>query len=310
MSSVSVVIPVYNAGLSLEKLYDQLIPAMEAVAGQFEVIMVEDHGTDDSWSIISRLAEQDTRVRGIQLSRNYGQHNALLCGIRAAQYETIVTMDDDLQNPVSEIGIVLNKLAEGYDVVYGTPQQGQHGLFRNMASRITKLALQGAMGVDAARNVSAFRAFKTRLRHGFKDYRSPFVSIDVLLTWSTSNFAAVKVRHEPRFAGQSNYTLRKLVSHAFNLITGFSTLPLQLASMVGFLFTIFGFGILFWVLGRYFITGSSIPGFPFLASIIAIFSGAQLFALGVFGEYLARIHFRTMDRPPYVVGQLSDRPED
>ena len=310
MSAVSVVIPVYNAELSLENLYNQLIPAMESTTDQFEVIMVEDHGEDDSWSIISKLAEQDTRVRGIRLSRNYGQHNALLCGIRAARYETIVTMDDDLQNPASEIRILLNKLTEGFDVVYGAPQQEQHGLFRNMASRMTKLALQGAMGVDTARNVSAFRAFKTRLREGFKDYRSPFVSIDVLLTWSTSNFAAVKVRHEPRSAGQSNYTLRKLISHAFNLITGFSTLPLQLASMVGFLFTIFGFGILFWVLGRYFIAGSSIPGFPFLASIIAIFSGAQLFALGIFGEYLARIHFRTMDRPPYVVEQLSDRSHD
>jgi undecaprenyl-phosphate 4-deoxy-4-formamido-L-arabinose transferase len=106
-------------------------------------------------------------------------------------------------------------------------------------------------------------------------------------------------------AGQSNYTLRKLVIHAFNMMTGFSTLPLQLASMVGFAFTVFGFGVLIWVLGRYFVTGTSIPGFPFLASIIAIFSGAQLFALGIFGEYLARIHFRTMDRPPYVVGELS-----
>jgi glycosyltransferase involved in cell wall biosynthesis len=310
MNSVSVVIPVYNAEPCLENLYDQLIPAMEAITTQFEVIMVEDHGEDDSWSIISRLAEQDTRVRGIRLSRNFGQHNALLCGIRVARYETTVTMDDDLQNPASEIHILLNKLAEGYDVVYGTPQQEQHGLFRNVASRMTKIALQGAMGVDAARNVSAFRTFRTILREGFKDYRSPFVSIDVLLTWSTSSFAAVKVRHEPRSAGQSNYTVRKLVSHAFNLITGFSTLPLQLASMVGFLFTIFGFGILIWVLGRYFIAGSSIPGFPFLASIIAIFSGAQLFALGIFGEYLARIHFRTMDRPPYVVGQLSDGPQD
>jgi len=310
MSSVSVVIPVYNAELNLENLYDQLMPAMEAAEGQFEVIMVEDHGEDDSWNIISKLAEQDARVRGIRLSRNYGQHNALLCGIRAARYDTIVTMDDDLQNPVSEIRILLNKLAEGFDVVYGAPQQEQHGLFRNMASRMTKLALQGAMGVDTARNVSAFRAFKTRLREGFKNYRSPFVSIDVLLTWSTSNFAAVKVRHEPRSAGQSNYTIGKLISHAFNLITGFSTFPLQMASLVGFLFTLFGLGVLAWVVGRFFITGNSIPGFPFLASIIAIFSGAQLFALGIFGEYLARIHFRTMDRPPYVVGQSSDRPED
>ena len=310
MTPVSIVIPVYNAEPSLENLYDQLMPVLESITGQFEVIMVEDYGGDDSWNIISKLAEKDMRVRGVRLSRNYGQHNALLCGIRAARYETIVTMDDDLQNPVSEIHILLNKLAEGYDVVYGTPQQEQHGLFRNMASRVTKLALKGAMGVDTAGNVSAFRAFRTRLREGFKDYRSPFVSIDVLLTWSTSNFSSVKVRHESRSAGQSNYTLGKLVRHAFNLMTGFSTLPLQMASLVGFVFTLFGLGVLVWVLGRYFITGSSIPGFPFLASIIAIFSGAQLFALGIFGEYLARIHFRTMDRPPYVVEQFSDRQQD
>lgn len=305
MNSISLVIPVFNAEFTLEELYGRLIPAMEAITDQFEVIMVEDRGGDNSWNIITKLAAQDPRVRGIQLSRNYGQHNALLCGIRAARYDTVITMDDDLQNPVSEIRVLLDKLAEGYDVVYGAPRKEQHGVFRNLASQLTKTALRDAMGVENARNVSAFRAFRTRLREGFKDYRSPFVSVDVLLTWSTSNFAAVKVRHETRFAGQSNYTLGKLVSHAFNLMTGFTTLPLQLASMVGFFFTLFGLGVLAWVLGRYFIFGNSIPGFPFLASIIAIFSGAQLFALGIFGEYLARIHFRTMDRPPYVVGKVS-----
>ena len=305
MLSVSIVIPVYNAELSLENLYQQLIPALEEITPDFEVIMVEDHGRDNSWGIIARLAAEDRRIRGIRLGRNYGQHNALLCGIRAAQKDVIVTMDDDLQNPVSEIRILLNKLEEGHDVVYGAPQKEQHGFFRDLASQITKLTLQGAMGVENARHVSAFRAFRTHLRDGFKQYRSPFVYIDVLLTWSTSNFAAVKVRHEPRMAGQSNYTLGKLIIHAFNMMTGFSTLPLQLASMVGFAFTVFGLGVLAWVIGRYFIAGYSIPGFPFLASIIAIFSGAQLFALGIFGEYLARIHFRTMDRPPYVVGESS-----
>jgi glycosyltransferase involved in cell wall biosynthesis len=306
MNSISVVIPVFNAEASLENLYRQLIPALEAITEEFEVIMIDDHGGDGSWDVIKKLANQNKNVRGIRLSRNYGQHNALLCGIRAARYSIIVTMDDDLQNPVTEISILLAKLAEGYDVVYGSPKDEQHGIFRDVASRLTKIALKSAMGVATAKNVSAFRAFKSTLRDGFKDYRSPFVSIDVLLTWSTSNFAAVKVRHEPRLLGQSNYTLGKLISHAFNLMTGFSSLPLQLASLVGFVFTIFGFGVLAWVIGRYFVAGYSIPGFPFLASIIAIFSGAQLFALGIFGEYLARIHFRTMDRPPYVVAEISD----
>jgi len=285
------------------------MPAMESICSQFEVIMVEDHGEDGSWELIKKLSNRDPRLRGIQLSRNYGQHNALLCGIRSARYDVVVTMDDDLQNPVSEISVLLDKLADGYDVVYGAPRQEQHGIFRNIASNITKMTLQGAMGVESARNVSAFRAFRTRLRDGFRYYRSPYVSIDVLLTWSTSSFTAVKVKHEARYAGQSNYSIKKLVSHAFNMMTGFSVFPLQIASMMGFAFTLFGLGVLAWVLGRYFITGTSIPGFPFLASIIAIFSGAQLFAMGIFGEYLARIHFRTMDRPPYVTAQSSENNE-
>jgi len=302
MRSVSIVIPVYNAESTLEELCRQLVPAMEALTDRFEVVMVEDCGGDDSWKVIKRLGARDRRIRGIKLSRNYGQHNALLCGIRAARYEVIVTMDDDLQHPVSEIKILLDKLAEGYGVVYGTPKEEQHGFLRDVASRLTKMALQSAMGVETARNVSAFRAFRSHLRDGFKDYRSPTVSIDVLLTWSTSDFAAVEVRRVPRFAGRSNYTVGKLIRHAFNLMTGFSALPLQAASFVGFALTFFGFCVLAWVFGRYFVTGSSVPGFPFLASIIAIFSGAQLFALGIFGEYLSRMHFRSMDKPPYVVG--------
>ena len=219
-------------------------------------------------------------------------------------------MDDDLQNPPSEIHHLLEKLNEGYDVVYGTPEKQQHGFLRDMASSMTKFALQNGMGVNTARNVSAFRAFRTWLRKGFQDYQGPFVSIDVLLTWSTSNFTSIVVQHDERIAGKSNYTLGKLINHAINLMTGFSTLPLQIASIMGFVFTLFGFGVLAWVLGHYFIIGGSIPGFPFLASIIAIFSGAQLFALGIFGEYLARIHFRTMDRPPFVVSETSESSGD
>ena len=123
----------------------------------------------------------------------------------------------------------------------------------------------------------------------------------MLLTWGTVRFGAVDVRHEPRAFGASNYTFRKLVIHALNMMTGFSTLPLQFASLVGFAFTLFGIGVLAYVIGRYLMEGSSVAGFPFLASVIAIFSGAQLFALGIIGEYLARMHFRMMERPTYTV---------
>lgn len=299
--TLSVVIPVFNSERSLPDLIERLQSVLRSQRMQAEAILVNDGSRDHSWDVIRDLAAQYDWVRGINLMRNYGQHNALLCGIRAARYGVIVTMDDDLQHPPEEITKLLDKLVEGYDVVYGVPEKEQHGFWRDMASQVTKMALQSAMGAEVARHVSAFRVFRTQLRDAFVEYRSPFPSIDVLLTWGTTRFSALVVRHEPRRIGVSNYTVRKLIVHALNMMTGFSTVPLQLASLTGFVFTLFGFLVLAWVIGRYLIQGSSIPGFPFLASIIAIFSGAQMFALGLIGEYLARMHFRMMERPSYTI---------
>lgn len=305
MTTLSVVIPVYNSEKSLPLLIQRLGPVLAANARSYEVLLVNDASSDRSWQVIQAIARSTRWVKGINLMRNYGQHNALLCGIRETKYEAIVTIDDDLQNPPEEIPKLLERLEQGFDVVYGTPMEEQHGFWRDMASVITKIALQGAMKAETARRVSAFRAFRSITSQAFENYRGPFVSIDVLLTWATSRFTSVTVKHEVRTVGESQYTFRKLVTHALNMMTGFSVLPLEVASVIGFIFTLFGFGILLYVVGRYLITGGSVPGFPFLASIIAIFSGAQLFALGILGEYLARMHFRTMDKPAYAIRSIT-----
>ncbi len=298
------IIPIYNSRECLPHLYRRLTDSLVALGRNYEIIMVEDGGRDDSWDYIAALEKSDPKIRGIKLGRNFGQHNALLCGIRAAKMDIAITIDDDLQNPPEEIAVLLRKMEEGHAVVYGTPDQERHGLWRNMASVMTKMALQKAMGAATAGKVSAFRAFRTDLREAFHHFQGPHLSIDVLLTWGTSRFAAVQVRHEARSLGVSQYSVGKLFKHALNMVTGFSTLPLRLASWMGFLFTFLGIMVLVYVLGRYVFKGSSVPGFPFLASIIAIFSGAQLFALGIMGEYLARIHLRTMNKPAYVVDTL------
>ncbi len=299
--SLSVVVPVYNSELNLPALIKRLEPALAALSNQYEVVLVNDGSRDQSWKIIQELSHSFPWVRGINLMRNYGQHNALLCGIRAARFDTLVTMDDDLQHPPEEIQKLLAKLDEGFEVVYGFPEHEQHGLLRNLASGLTKLALQKSMGAETARHVSAFRAFRTQMRDAFAGYHSPFVSIDVVLTWATTRFVAIQVRHDPRQAGASNYTFGMLFRHAMNMMTGFSILPLQLANLMGFLCTGFGGLVLLYVVSRYFLYGSSVQGFPFLASIISIFSGAQMLALGIIGEYLARMHFRMMERPTYTI---------
>jgi len=233
--------------------------------------------------------------------RNYGQHNALLCGIRSARNEVIVTIDDDLQHPPEEIPRLLAELERGFDVVYGTPVAEHHGFLRDIASKVTKIALQDAMGAATARRVSAFRVFRTQLRDAFATYQGPFVSIDVLLTWGSTRFSSVTVKHVERPYGVSNYTFRKLLIHAMNMMTGFSVLPLQLASLMGFAMTFLGLAVLGYVFIRYAIYGGRVPGFSFLASLISIFSGAQMFAMGIMGEYLARMHFRSLERPAYTV---------
>ncbi len=300
-TSLSVVVPVYRSEQTIPDLVHRLTLVLDTLAERHEIILVNDASPDGSWNALQQVAKKQLGVRAIDLTRNYGQHNALLCGIRAARNEVIITMDDDLQHPPEEIPLLLEKLSEGYDVVYGTPETEHHGVCRDLASQITKLALSSAMGAETARKVSAFRAFRASIRDAFGRYQGPFVSIDVLLTWGTTRFAAVPVRHEPRRIGVSNYTFRKLMIHALNMMTGFSTLPLQFASLLGFTFTLFGIAVFLYVVGRYFLQGGSVPGFPFLASVIAIFSGVQLFALGIIGEYLARMHFRIMEKPSYTV---------
>jgi glycosyltransferase involved in cell wall biosynthesis len=294
-------VPVYNSAGTLAALGERLTAALDSIGGHWEVVLVNDGSADESWRGIVELSGRDPRFRGLNLMRNYGQHNALLAGIRAARHGTIVTLDDDLQNPPEEIPKLLGKLGEGYDVVYGAADEPGFGVWRNLATRLTKLALRGAIGSDIAGKVSAYRVFRTDLREAFADYAGAYVSIDALLAWGTTKFAAVPVAHDPRAEGRSSYTFGRLATHALNVLTGFSTRPLRIASLVGLAFTLIGAALLVLVVVRYFTEDNVVPGFPFLASMIAIFSGVQLLTLGIIGEYLARMHVRVMDRPAYAV---------
>ena len=302
--SISIVIPAYNSEGSLPGVAQRLKTVLDSFASDYELILVDDASKDGTWSTIRKLSRDNPWIRGVRLMRNFGQHNASLCGIRLARYELIITMDDDLQHPPEEIPKLLRALQPDTDVVYGTPSAEQHGLWRNLASQATKIALQASMGAPIARKAGAFRIFRTDLRKAFAGYDGPYVSIDVLLTWATVRFNSVEVRHDARQSGTSNYTFLKLVRHSLNMITGFSVWPLQLASLIGFVFTVFGTITLAFVFGHYLIYGGLVPGFSFLASTIAIFSGAQLFALGIMGEYLARMHLRSMQKPVYAVREI------
>jgi glycosyltransferase involved in cell wall biosynthesis len=300
VTAVSVVVPVYNSAGTLGLLVERLERALEGRT--YEIVLVNDGSADGSWQRIRELTREHGAVRGLDLARNYGQHSALLAGIRGARHPIVVTLDDDLQNPPEEVPRLVDELeTRGLDLVYGTPRRKQHGAARNLATAMAKRALAPVIGIDVARNVSAFRAFRTGLRNAFADFAGPHVSIDALLGWATTRVGALPVEHHEREAGRSSYTFGRLATHALTMLTAFSTRPLHLASLVGLASTIFGVVILVIVIVRYLVEGDAVPGFPFLASIIAIFSGVQMLTLGVIGEYLARMHERTMSRPTYTI---------
>jgi len=301
---ISVVVPVYRSEKTLPALVNELARVLPTLAARYELILVNDGSPDNSWSIIEDLASRFPFVRGIRLMRNYGQHNATLCGLRAARYGTTVTMDDDLQHSPDDMRALLDKLDEGNDVVYGVWSERKRSWWRAFFAVLTKRAVAWVMGANTVRNMSAFRAIRTQVRRGFATFDGPDVLVDVLFSWGTSRFAAVPISERDRGAGHSNYSFWKLVKVSLLVLTSYTTAPLRFANLVGLFFTFIGLLALLQVLYVYFVLGS-IPGFSFLAATILIFGGVQLFALGIIGEYLARIFERASGRPPYSIDRTT-----
>ncbi len=296
-------VPVYRSTATLPDLVRRVGAALGATP--HEIVLVDDGSSDETWGVVRGLASP--AVRGLRLGRNAGQHAALVAGTRAARHDRIVTIDDDLQNPPEEIPRLLERLAAGdADVVYGVPAAPAQDPWRRLAARWSRRIIAEGLDAPSASSLSAFRAFRTTLREAFDQPLGPNVSLDALLSWGTDRFAEVRVQHHERTVGRSNYTLRKLVRFMIDTATGYSVVPLRIASAVGLGTLAFGVGLLAWVVGRPLLTGESVPGFPLLASSLTIFSGAQLVLLGVLGEYVGRMHFRVMHKPTYVVAETTD----
>jgi undecaprenyl-phosphate 4-deoxy-4-formamido-L-arabinose transferase len=299
--SLSIVIPVYRSAGTLPELVDRVNRVLDRLPGPSEILLVNDGSPDPSWQVIAALAASQPRLRGINLMKNYGQHSALLAGIMASRGGMIVTLDDDLQTPPEEIPRLLDELNKGFDLVYGARERERHDPFRNACSVGIKWALSRLLGVQAAKEMTSFRIFRSELRRSFDGRVGSRVFLDALLCWGTSRIGSVVVAHRRRDGGNSGYSMRRLAGHAVSMITSFSHIPLQIAGYLGLATTLLGVVLLAHVLGTYVIVGRVVPGFTFLAAALILFSGVQLFVLGVMGEYLAAMHQRLMGAPSYVI---------
>lgn len=300
----SVVVPVYRSARTLRELHQRTVAALDDLEGGFELILVEDCGGDDSWSVMQELRRGDGRVRIVRLARNFGQHNALLCGFTLARGEYVVTMDDDLQNPPEEIPMLIQAISSSeLDVVNGVPEERQHSLVRNLGSMVHNLVVDSGLRGKAVK-LSSFRIIRKPIVDALLRMDGPNPAIGLMLLKVTARIGSLEVGHQERREGTSTYTLRKLVRlFSFGLLYH-SDLPLK-----GIFFLGLGSLALSMALGLYYLVLSlagtiTVSGFTTLVLLILFFSGTVMLSLGVLGEFVRRILQEVRGTPPYVIKDL------
>lgn len=302
---LSIVVPVYNSEQTLPRLYERIVRVMEGLGTRFEIVFVEDCGTDRSWQVLREIAGRDERVRAIQLLRNYGQASATMCGLRYSVGRIGVTIDDDLQNPPEEIPALVRMLDNNpdLDVVIGIPREKQHAFWRNLGSETVNWINSLAIKKERSLKLSGFRAMRRIVVERLVELNVPQPAIGVLLCSITPRIANTTVRHEPRSTGRSGYSLAKILGLTLSNFLTFSDFPLRFLAMVGLVGIIasLAFGII--LLVRFIMGGIGVPGWTTLALLLIAMSGFSFFAFGLVGEYLLRILQSAQDMPQYVIRQ-------
>lgn len=296
---ISVTIPVYNSAKTLSALAGRLVKAMDKSGYRYELVFVDDGSTDGSWQVLEKIYGENKNIRIVSLNRNFGQHNALMCGFKFAKGDYIVTIDDDLQNPPEEIPKLVKKIEEGYDVVYGEYISKHHSPLRNIGSGLIQIVYKKTFGVNG--NLTAFRIIRKIITDNLLRYDRNYTFIDGLIAWNTKNIGYVNVRHDTRTSGRSGYTLGKLVGLSFNMLTNFSIFPLQLASIMGFFLSFIGIFIALFFIFKKLLYGIPVTGFASIIVSVTLFSGAQLITIGLIGEYIGRIHLNINNKPQYII---------
>lgn len=286
----SIIIPVYQSQEIIRTTVEKILAIIVENKLSAEVILINDGSKDNSWNIIKSLALKNKNVRAFDFVKNYGQHNALMCGFRYATGSYIITMDDDLQNPASELLKLINKIKNSdFDLVFGKFKQKQHTLFRKLGSKIVSYLNEKIFQKPKWITITNFRIIRSDLIKRVLNHRTAYPYVPGLLLMYASNICNVSVEHAPRRVGKSNYTLRKITSLTSRLLINYSSYPLRLISLIGlFVATIsFLMSVTYLIHGHLY--GSQVPGWTTLVVLISFFGGFIIALLALIGEYLARI---------------------
>jgi undecaprenyl-phosphate 4-deoxy-4-formamido-L-arabinose transferase len=298
---ISIVIPVYNSSSIVEELHKQIVLA---VTLPYEIIFVNDCSKDDSWQKIVSLSKLHPAITGINLRKNSGQDNAILSGLRISKGNYCVIMDDDLQHNPSDILQLYNECKKGFDVCYANFSSRKQSIIKNIGSNTNGKLAEILVSKPKGIYLSPFKIINKSTVTEIANFAGPYPYIDGIILTITQNLCQINVEHQVRLNGKSNYTLSKSVSVFMKLFTGFSVLPLRLATIIGCIATFVGFILSLKYLYDYFIAKNYIEGWTTVVVLIIFFGGLILITLGIIGEYIGRMYLTLNNKPQYSISEI------
>lgn len=305
MKTVSFVIPCYCSQDTIGSVVEEIECTMPSLPQyDYEIILVNDCSPDNTFSVLSALTEKDGRITAVDLTRNFGQHGALMAGFHHCRGDIVVCLDDDGQTPADEVGKLLSKLEEGYDVVYASYEHKQHSKFRNWGTRINNKMTEIMLGKPKDLSIPSYLAAKRFIIDEMLNYKHCFPYVDGLVLRSTRRLCNVPVNHRQRQQGESGYTIGKLLSLWMNGFTSFSVKPLRLATYAGILTAFLGFIYALIIVIKYFVDSSVPMGWSSTMALQLVLGGIILVVLGLIGEYIGRIYMCINASPQFVERQV------
>jgi len=297
---LSIIIPVYNSGKTIEIVFEEIKSTLSKKI-DYELILVDDGSKDNSYEICKKLSKENSFIKFIHLSKNFGQHSAILAGLRYAKGDYIIFMDDDLQTPPGEIWKLINKIKEGYDVVYANYKNKQHGKFKSLGSRVNDVMANILLKKPRNINITSYFIIRNYLVKEIINYTGPYPYLGGLIFRSTDSVGTVDVIHNKRKYGKSNYNFMSMLRLWFNGFTNFSVKPLRVSFFIGVIVSLIGFVFSIFLVIRKIIDPQIVLGWTSVIVAILIFSGVELILVGLVGEYVGRIFLSQNKQPQYVI---------
>ena len=312
--NLSIIIPVYNSEGILDELISQIISEIKSnidTIQKFEIILVNDKSVDKSWEKIKELSKRYKEIRGINLSKNFGQHNALIAGIKNSNGDYLITMDDDLQHSPKYISEIVLKLKEGFDVCYTKYNNNKYSLFKKLGSVVNDKIANIVLKKPKDIYLSSFKGIKKNIINEIKKFDSPHVYLDGIILNVTNNIGTINIEHNERMFGSSGYSFGKLFSLWLKVFTNSSIFPLRVASITGFVLTLISLIFAVFLIILKMNNPEIQQGWTSLMTFIFFFSGVQLLALGIIGEYIGRIFVNLNHKPQYIIKeQIGDTKDE